>query len=133
MALDTSVACLRTLGPCLVLEDDPLILLDVEDTLRQLGFPDIRSSISLEHAAALESGIRLQFAVLDFEIGKSNSADLARRLLNRGVPTVFLTGHGLEIDLPADLLAIPVVAKPFNARLLFQAISAALQAAIQKP
>jgi len=49
-------------GDILVVEDDPLIALDVEDTLRQLGIASVRSAARVADALALIESRRPDFA-----------------------------------------------------------------------
>jgi DNA-binding response OmpR family regulator len=115
-----------TLNSCLVLEDDSIILIDIECTLNQLGIANIVSTTSLEKAVEMVHEWVPDFAVLDYQVGRGNSMDLARSLNDRNIPIVFLTAHGAAIDLPADLKTVPVVGKPFNSQLLSHAISLAM-------
>jgi CheY-like chemotaxis protein len=103
------------LEPCMVVEDDSIILIDIEHTLRQLGLSDVRTAASLHHGEALAKLPDIRFAILDYELGnQQNSLGLADSLAARGVCVVFLTAHGADVRLPPSLGHVPVLAKPFT-------------------
>lgn len=126
MSPEPLASALHFLEACLVVEDDSIIRLDIEDTLRQLGLRDVRSAASLTAAHALVLETELGFAILDYEIGKSTSLPLAEILLARGVPMMFLTAYGKDVQLPAGLSHIPVLAKPFTTAMLAAAVLSAV-------
>lgn len=127
MSSESFASALRLLEACLVLEDDSIIRLDIEDTLRQLGLSDIRSAASLTAASSLALDSDIRFAILDYEIGKTNSVSIAETLLARGVPMMFLTAYGNDVQLPAALSHIPILAKPFTTAMLAAAVLAAVK------
>jgi len=103
---------LSRLQPCLVLEDDAVILLDLEDTLRKLGLRDIRLAATIAAAEALISIERARTAILDYRIRNSTSLDLAQHLLTVGTAVVFVTGWGESLMLPPGLPDVRVLSKP---------------------
>jgi DNA-binding response OmpR family regulator len=131
MKPDSTTKDAAALDPCLVVEDDSIILLDLEHTLRQFGFSDLRTATTLSKAQMLAADPGIRFAILDYAIGKSNSLDIAETLTARCTPVVFLTAYGEDVELPPVLSNVPVVSKPFTtaqlARVLKSAISAATQ------
>jgi response regulator NasT len=110
------------LGTCLVVEDDSIIRLDIEETLRGFGFSCVIGASTLEAAAELAATASLGFAVLDYEIGRCNTVALAEQLLARGVPLVFLTAHGDGVELPPSLAGLQVVGKPYSSGMLADAL-----------
>jgi CheY-like chemotaxis protein len=114
-------------GMCLVVEDDSIIRLDIEETLRGFGFRPVVGASTLESAAELAAAASLRFAVLDYEVGRGNTVELAETLAARGVASVFLTAHGHDIELPDSLRHIQVIAKPFTSSLLAEALLMALR------
>lgn len=103
---------LSRLQPCLLLEDDAVILLDLEDTLRKLGLRDIRLAASLDGAEALIAADRPQTAILDYRIRESTSLELAGRLLTMGTAVAFVTGWGEALMVPAGFPGLRVLSKP---------------------
>jgi CheY-like chemotaxis protein len=111
---------------CLVVEDDSLIRLDLQDTLNQLGVGSCSGASSVVQALDLIAKHEFAFSVLDFQLRDGTSVSLAEALLRRGVPFLFLTAYGKEIDLPASLTHVPVLPKPFTTALLAEAVLQAL-------
>lgn len=96
-----------------------MILLDIEHTLRHLGFSDVRTSTTLARGAKLADAPDIRLALLDFELGRRvTSLALAETLLVRGIPIVFLTAYGSDLQLPSALAHIPIIAKPFTTEML---------------
>jgi light-regulated signal transduction histidine kinase (bacteriophytochrome) len=107
----------------LVLEDQSLIAMDLEDTLRRLGAVEVRCAPNIREAhRALQ--LRLpDWAILDFNLGDHTSAVIADELIGRGVRFVFATGYGDSVMIPERFSAIPVLRKPINAAMVFEAFN----------
>lgn len=97
----------------LYLEDEAIIAMETSQVLRDLGFLKIAEAASLAGAErALEDGLP-DLALLDVSVGRGHSSlDLARKLLEAGVPVVLATGH-TSFDLQADP-RVRVLEKPFS-------------------
>lgn len=95
----------------LVVEDDPLIALDLCSTLSEAGFAIVGPAHT--DAAAIERviGEGCDLALLDFHLGDHSSAGTARELAARRIPFVVLTGY-LVAALPAEYASAPKVTKP---------------------
>jgi DNA-binding response OmpR family regulator len=119
------------LEPCLVVEDDSIILLDLENTLRQFGFNDLRTATTLSKAQILAADPGIRFAILDYALGKSNSLDIAETLTARCTPVIFLTAYGEDVELPPVLSNVPVLSKPFTTAQLAKVLKSAISAATQ--
>lgn len=87
--------------------------METSQVLRDLGFSRIAAAASLAGAErALAEGMP-DLALLDVSVGRGHSSlDLARKLLEAGVPVVLATGH-TAFDLQADPRA-SVLEKPFS-------------------
>ena len=82
----------------LVAEDEPLLALELEESLRGLGCEVLGPVSTLEEALHLAAAPgRIDAAVLDINLGGRPSFPVADHLTRRGVPVVFTTGYG---DLP---------------------------------
>ncbi|MBD0275817.1 MAG: PAS domain-containing protein, partial [Acetobacteraceae bacterium] len=82
-----------------LVEDELLVAMDVENTLRDLGCEVAGPAAALDEALRLaqaEAG-RIDAAVLDVNLAGRPSFPVADLLVRRGVPVVFTTGYG---DLP---------------------------------
>lgn len=107
---------------CLVVEDDSIILLDLEETLKDFGWPRVHAAATLEAATNIMASSDIRFAVLDFELGHGNTIQLAEELTARGIPALFLTAHGRSVELPAGIAHLEVLSKPFSPELLAEAM-----------
>jgi len=99
----------------LVVEDNPVIALEAEDMLQDLGVPSVDVAASVARAEALLAEASYDFALLDVNLGSHTSYELARRLVAEGVPVCFATGYGEAIDGGPDLASVPVLCKPYDA------------------
>lgn len=111
---------------CLVVEDDSLIRLDLEETLRDFGIPCVFGAATAEGAVQIIETADIRFAVLDYELARGNTEELAALLVARGIPAVFLTAYGEGLALPASLRHLKVISKPYSPLLLAEALRAAL-------
>jgi CheY-like chemotaxis protein len=85
----------------LVAEDEPLVALELQETLLALGCEVLGPAGTLEEVqrlvAAAPEGGGIDAAVLDINLAGRPSFPVADPLLRRGVPVIFATGYG---DLP---------------------------------
>src|SRR5262249_23283512 len=101
----------------LVVEDEPLIALDIAQALESAG-------ASVFVAASLDEGLRLaeqdglSAAVLDFVLGANDGAALCARLRERAIPFVIYSGR---TDIPVGCEAKAIV--PKHPQALLQAIA----------
>lgn len=98
----------------LLVEDSPIIALNTEELLRELGASDVRVASSVAQAMAAIDEARFDLALLDLNLGEETSLPVAHRLAADGVPTVFVTGYGERLDLPDSLRDIRILKKPYN-------------------
>jgi CheY-like chemotaxis protein len=93
----------------LIVEDDPIIALDFEDTILGFGVKAVRCAGSVAHALMMIEERIPDFALLDVGLAREKSFDVAERLAKLNVPFAFVTGYsGDRVDLPfADRLRLP--------------------------
>lgn len=115
-------AQVELLDRCLVVEDDSIIRLDLEETLRGFGLKHVHGAPSLEAAAKIIATSEIRFAVLDYNVGLANTLAVAQSLAERGIPALFLTAYGTSLELPPNLSHVQVLAKPFSSDLLAEAM-----------
>lgn len=116
------------LTACLVVEDDSLIRLDLEETLRDFGIACVFGAATAEGALRILETSEICFAMLDFELARGNTAALAEILVARGIPAVFLTAYGPGIELPPQLRHLQVLSKPCSSAQLAEALVTAFAA-----
>lgn len=109
----------------LLVEDEALIALMLEDMVEGMGCAVTglapRVGLGLNMA---ETG-DFDLAILDVNVAGENIEPVAERLAGRGIPFIFATGYG-EAGVPLKFRGRPVVAKPFRAEQLEDAIGRAL-------
>lgn len=111
----------------LVLEDQFLIAMDTEQTLRRLGAADVRLASTVEQALRILDSFAPDAAVLDLVVGGGTSEPVAQMLGASKVPFVFVTGHSDNRLIPAPLRHVPLLRKPFGAAELAAELARALK------
>jgi CheY-like chemotaxis protein len=119
-------APLRSLpGDALIVEDDPIIALDFEDTILGFGVKTVRTAASVAKALDMIADRPPDFALLDVGLIREKTFAIAERLDALKIPYVFVTGYGTDVRLPAALADKPRLPKPCS--------SEALEAALKRP
>jgi DNA-binding response OmpR family regulator len=110
----------------LVVEDEFLLACSLEEDLLSFGFAVVGPFSGVAQAAQVASTEALDLAVLDINLRGEMVYPLAERLMERGIPVLFLTGYGLGV-LPFKFRTAPVLAKPYELAALEGAIDRLLQ------
>jgi len=99
----------HTLSGCtiLVVEDEPLIALEVSQALEIAGARVI-SAKAVAAALTLIDGQPLSAEVVDFRLGADGAEPAVKALKERGVPYVFYTGYHTD----TAAAEAPVIGKP---------------------
>jgi len=100
------------LDDVLIVEDDPIIALDFEDTILGFGVKTVRTAASVARALELIEQRSPDFALLDVGLIREKSFAVAERLEALKIPFAFVTGYGADARLPADLANKPRLPKP---------------------
>jgi CheY-like chemotaxis protein len=98
----------------LIVEDDPIIAIDFEDTILGFGVKTVRTAGSVAKALEMIADRPPDFALLDVGLVREKSFAIAERLDALKIPFVFVTGYGVDVRLPAALARIPRLPKPFS-------------------
>jgi len=107
----------------LIVEDDPIIALDFEDTIVGFGVTTVRTAGSVASALQMIAERAPDFALLDVGLVREKSFAIAERLAALKISFVFVTGYAAEASVPAAFAGTPRLPKPCS--------SEALQAALQ--
>jgi DNA-binding NtrC family response regulator len=91
----------------LIVEDEPLVALDIETALKDAGASVTIAQSARQALGAVEAD-GLSAAVLDHRLGDGDSDELRKRLKARGVPFLVYSGYP-DIGGTADIV---VVSKP---------------------
>lgn len=110
----------------LILEDDPLIALDLQSIVEGEGHEvvDVCPSVAAARARlrAERDFAGLDFALLDVDLLDGKSFEVASDLAARGVPFAFVSGS-IPGDVPESLRQARFVAKPYREDAILGALS----------
>jgi CheY-like chemotaxis protein len=107
----------------LLVEDNPVIAMNTEALLEELGAREIVSTPGVADALRLIDDRTFDFAILDLKLGNGeDSLPVAERLAEAGVPYVFATGFNEEDGLPPNHGARAILKKPYSFEDLARAI-----------
>ena len=111
----------------LLVEDDPLICLDLETSLEEFGAVVTAASNVTAAFAALAIAMP-DFAVLDFELGAETSEPVAEVVRARNIPFLYLSGHSEHDERFGRWPGVRVLAKPLSTARIARAIEDVLGA-----
>jgi DNA-binding NtrC family response regulator len=98
----------------LIVEDDPIIALDVEDTILGFGVKTVRTAANVAKALELIDLRAPEFVLLDVSLIREKSFAVAERLETLKIPFAFVTGYGAAARLPVAFAAKPKLPKPYS-------------------
>jgi CheY-like chemotaxis protein len=114
----------------LIIEDEFLIALDLEQTLRCLGFTAVRSTGTVAQAVAVASSWRPNLITADLRLPDGSGREAVHRIRAQPdageVATIFITANP---ELLADEPGAVTLGKPFSEPALCHAIEMALTGA----
>lgn len=113
-AADAGVDAVAPDTTVLLVEDNVIIALDAEHMLRQIGVADIVVAGGVTSALTALDRQRIDFAVLDINLGDETSVPVAEELLDRGIPFAFASGYGDPNLLSETLRDAPLITKPYT-------------------
>lgn len=108
----------------LVVEDEPLILLNASDIIEQAGMVALEAASASSALSILERNGDIDLVFSDIDLpGSMNGLDLARRVHERwpGIGLVLTSGHMLSrsIQVPESAVFLP---KPYRAEVVVEAL-----------
>ena len=106
----------------LIVEDDPIIALDFEDTILGFGVKLVRTAGNVIRALDMIADRVPDFALLDVGLVSEKSFAIAEKLQALKIPFVFITGYSGEIGIPPALKGTPMLPKPCTSDLLQAAL-----------
>jgi CheY-like chemotaxis protein len=112
----------------LIVEDDPIIALDFEDTILGFGVTTVRSAANVTTALALIMEHPPDVALLDVALACENSFAVAEQLDALKIPFIFVTGYDGDAKLPAAFVDRPRLGKPCTSKALEKALRRAVGA-----
>ncbi|MBT8484326.1 MAG: response regulator, partial [Phycisphaerales bacterium] len=111
----------------LVVEDDFFVAKSLGVLLTALDCEVVGPAPTVDEACELIKTSDIDAAVLDIALSPGTSAPVARALLYKECPFVFVTGYSSINMLPDDLRGYRVLLKPVDADTLADAIDEAVQ------
>jgi PAS domain S-box-containing protein len=113
----------------LLIEDEPLVAMEIESQLQELGCEIIGPAGTVESAAKLIAAGGFDAALLDANLAGRPVDELAAALTKKGIPFSFATGYGREA-LPLGFREAVVLTKPFGPNQLIAVIRTLLEAPV---
>jgi len=104
----------------LIVEDEPLIALDLHDALHKAG-ASILAVTTIEDALELIAYAKICAAIVDVKLGGHDSSSVCDALAKRSIPFMFYTGYSNAPSL-SQWPSVPAVDKPAASRTLVDAI-----------
>lgn len=106
----------------LVVEDETLIGLQIEESLKAAGCAVIGPAASVSDAVDLIVASKPTAAILDVNLGFERSFPVADVLLAKGIPFAFSTGYTTISELPERFQNVEVLPKPLARTSLLEAL-----------
>jgi len=107
----------------LIVEDDPFIAMDLEDTFAEAGYIVIGPVADVQSGLSLIKESRPDIATLDYNLGRENSIPIAQALEAINVPYVFLSGQMSSVIETHDVPETSIIGKPYVPSKLLRIIS----------
>lgn len=105
----------------LLVDDEPLLLMDLEETLTNSGCVIVGPANTIAQAKVLIGEAEFDAALLDVNLGGHKVDELAAALTQKNIPFAFVTGYGRE-GLPPSFRHAPLVGKPFSQQQMLDAV-----------
>ena len=105
----------------LLVEDEPLIALELEELLIEAGFK-VAIAGQLEKALALIEHAAFDAAIIDANLAGVSANPLASALTGRGLPFIVLSGYSSE-QLQGKFIGALFMQKPFQPAQLIKALN----------
>ena len=98
----------------LVVEDNVLISIETEELLLDCGVKTVHLAASVEEALSILDSEKVDFALLDVNLGANTSAPVATRLKELGIPFIVASGYGDSSAEDDAYTGAEVLTKPYN-------------------
>lgn len=109
----------------LIVEDEPVISLDMQTTLSRAGHVVVGTAGSVRRALAFLDESSCDIVVLDMNLGGESAAPVVDLLQKRGIGFICISGYSAQ-RLPVNVKGAPLLSKPVEPRSLIAAIKTAL-------
>ena len=110
-------------GKCvLIVEDDFYQSRDVIKSIENAGCVVVTTTPDADEACASIKRDKIDFALVDINLGYGPAFETARALRRQGIPFIFTTGYDAA-SIPEDLQGVAIIQKPFDQAALMDAIA----------
>jgi CheY-like chemotaxis protein len=110
----------------LIVEDNFMVADSLKELMTAYGASVAAMVPSAAAALAAIEGQRIDVAILDIDLKDGKVDPLADRLIEHGIPFLFLTGFGDDSMLPPRLRGMPRLDKPVESERLIEELLALL-------
>ena len=107
----------------LIVEDDPFIAMDLQDTFEDAGFNVLGPVASVDPGLEIIRKTKPDVAMLDYNLGRETSIPIAHKLDAIKIPYVFLSGQVSRVVTANVKTEQKVIMKPFNAEALISYVN----------
>jgi len=111
----------------LVVENEPVIAMEMAQTIEEAGGIVAASVRSRHEALTLAGHSDIDAALLDVRLDDGTAFDIASRLAARGIPFLFCTADSEDLAHFSDWPEVPVIIKPHRPEVIIDALSQLLQ------
>ena len=116
----------------LIIEDEPLIAMEIENILREKGYASFAYAGSADDAVAEAQNRCPDLITSDVALKPGNGIDAVEQICSiAAIPVIFLTSRPTEVE--ERLPAYPVLCKPFSTAALLAAVDSIQSAATASP
>lgn len=98
----------------LVVEDEPLIAMDIALTIEDAGWRVLGPAASVARALPLLESAKPDIAFVDVHLNGETSAPIVTRLRELGAPIVLATAYPNPQVMGAEFASLPILVKPFD-------------------
>lgn len=106
----------------LVIEDEPLVALDISHELKAAGAGSVDIARTIGQALAVIESSEIDVALLDGNLSGERVDQVALALSRKSIPFCFVSGYGRQ-HLPRDFQNTPMIEKPFRADALLPVLT----------
>ena len=106
----------------LIVEDEMLVLMNIEEVLKDHGCTRITAAATVEQALTVLDTLSFDAAVLDVNLAGKTTHPVADELSAQGIPFVVSTGYA-QLALDDSYKNQPVLIKPYRDEALLRALT----------
>lgn len=106
----------------LIVEDEPMLALDLENELIAAGFEVVGVATTVEEGVLKAQALQIDVAAVDLNLNDKSSAPVAAALRARSIPFLFVSGYRPDA-LPEGYEAVPLLAKPIDPAILIERLA----------